>query len=101
MYGETFYGRNTAQHQLQWSQIKSQLHSTTVYSAYITILFFIRQTKHIQSPSRWRNLIALQFLFSDIYHLLNLILLFFRRHHYIWWFLRVRTKFNQLMHILS
>ena len=22
MYGETFYGRHTAQHQLQWSQIK-------------------------------------------------------------------------------
>ena len=24
MYGETFYGRHTAQHQLQWSQIKSK-----------------------------------------------------------------------------
>ena len=23
MYGETFYGRHTAQHQLQWSQIKT------------------------------------------------------------------------------
>ena len=22
MYGETFYGRHTAQHQLQWTQIK-------------------------------------------------------------------------------
>ena len=22
MYGETFYGRHTAQHQLQWNQIK-------------------------------------------------------------------------------
>ena len=23
MYGETFYGRHTAQHQMQWSQIKT------------------------------------------------------------------------------
>ena len=27
MYGETFYGRHTAQHQLQWSQIKSEMRS--------------------------------------------------------------------------
>ena len=27
MYGETFYGRHTAQHQLQWSQIKSEVRS--------------------------------------------------------------------------
>ena len=25
MYGETFYGRHTAQQQLQWSQIKSEM----------------------------------------------------------------------------
>ena len=25
MYGETFYGRHTAQHQLQWSQIYTEL----------------------------------------------------------------------------
>ena len=25
MYGETFYGRHTAQHQLQWRQIKSKM----------------------------------------------------------------------------
>ena len=27
MYGETFYGRHTAQHQLQWSQIKYKISS--------------------------------------------------------------------------
>ena len=27
MYGETFYGRHTVQHQLQWSQIKSEVRS--------------------------------------------------------------------------
>ena len=27
MYGETFYGRHTAQHQLQWRQIKSEMRS--------------------------------------------------------------------------
>ena len=27
MYGETFYGRHTAQHQLQWRQIKSKMSS--------------------------------------------------------------------------
>ena len=27
MYGETFYGRHTAQHQLQWSQKKSEMRS--------------------------------------------------------------------------
>ena len=27
MYGETFYGRRTAQHQLQWSQINTKLSS--------------------------------------------------------------------------
>ena len=27
MYGETFYGRHTAQHQLQWSQIKIGMRS--------------------------------------------------------------------------
>ena len=27
MYGETFYGRHTAQPQLQWSQIKSEMRS--------------------------------------------------------------------------
>ena len=27
MYGETFYARHTAQHQLQWGQIKSEMRS--------------------------------------------------------------------------
>ena len=27
MYGETFYGRHTAQHQLQWRQIYSNMSS--------------------------------------------------------------------------
>ena len=27
MYGETFYSRHTAQHQLQWSQIKIRMRS--------------------------------------------------------------------------
>ena len=27
MYGETFYGRHTAQHQLQWTQIQSEMRS--------------------------------------------------------------------------
>ena len=27
MYGETFYGRHTAQHQLQWRQIKIKVSS--------------------------------------------------------------------------
>ena len=27
MYGETFYGLHTAQHQLQWSQIKIRMRS--------------------------------------------------------------------------
>ena len=27
MYGETFYGRHTAQHQLQWRQIKFKMSS--------------------------------------------------------------------------
>ena len=27
MYGETFYGRHTAQHQLQWRQIKKKMSS--------------------------------------------------------------------------
>ena len=29
MYGETFYGRHTAQHQLQWSQIKISKNKNT------------------------------------------------------------------------
>ena len=38
MYGETFYGRHTAQHQLQWIQIKISLPRNIV----------IRLTEHAQ-----------------------------------------------------
>ena len=38
MYGETFYGRHTAQHQLQWSQIKFRKLCLPDYSGCVVCL---------------------------------------------------------------
>ena len=49
MYGETFYGRHTAQHQLQWRQIKIILHvyrDDNVDS--VNILWYLRPKKIVQ-----------------------------------------------------
>ena len=37
MYGETFYGRHTAQHQLQWRQIKFSLPVLSAHSSPVTV----------------------------------------------------------------
>ena len=68
MYGETFYGRHTAQHQLQWSQIKSEMRSfkssenihkkeggsKPVLQAPNLALSFYHGSKHTVVRSAWR-----------------------------------------------
>ena len=41
MYGETFYGRHTAQHQLQWSLLSSYI--ATLYWSTFAITHYIIQ----------------------------------------------------------
>ena len=55
MYGETFYGRHTAQHQLQWSQIKIRNEIQKLYQMNkseplsLHLYNMLKLLKHLQS----------------------------------------------------
>ena len=53
MYGETFYGRHTAQHQLQWSQIKIRNEILERISSYRADRKMVRRTdRRTDDPSQ-------------------------------------------------
>ena len=56
MYGETFYGRHTAQHQLQWMQIKirNEICDSCIVSSWALLIFLLVYDDQIQiSSAMW------------------------------------------------